>query len=225
MVRKTQFSREDVVNAAFQVVKNEGIEQLSARKVAQELGSSTAPVYSNFENMEELETEVFAKAARLMLEYSTEAHTDNPFLNMGIGILKYAWECPLWYFAFSTLHEPGQPHIRGILDTLLKVMAEIPGLEDLHPLERKLLLRKMSIFTHGLASEICSGNITEEGMQDFIKILDEVGSALTADALTRPPRDEEELARMATLCHELTPQTDTRVLDNRKDDGDENSDH
>jgi len=202
MVRKAQFSREDVVAAAYALVKKEGIEQLTARNVAQVLGSSTAPVYSNFENMEQLEEAAFEVAAARLLEFALQDHTDNPFLNMGIGVLRFARECPQWYFAFSIRNGPGQPQLQRIIDSLLEVLADIPGMEKLLPLERKLLLRKMGIFTHGLASEICAWQVEEEDMKDFIRLLGEVGDALRTDALACSPRNEEELEHLATLCHE-----------------------
>jgi AcrR family transcriptional regulator len=203
MVRKSQFSREDVVNAAFMVVKKVGIDQLSARNVAHELGASTAPVYSNFENMEKLEEAVFAQAAAKFLDYTQQNHTDNAFLNMGIGVLMFARDCPQWYFAFSSRRQSGQDQMEGIFTSLLDIMADLPDLEPLHPLERKLLLRKMAIFTHGLASEVCAGLSDDQTMKDFITLLEEVGLALAEDARTREPRNEQELERIAVLCHQL----------------------
>ncbi len=52
MVRKSVFSREEIIQAGFDLVDKQGLEQLTARNVAEEIGSSTAPVYSNFNNME-----------------------------------------------------------------------------------------------------------------------------------------------------------------------------
>lgn len=203
MVRSAQFSREDVAQAAFLVVRKEGISNLSARKVAQELGSSTAPVYSNFESMDELESAVFSMAADKLLEFATKGPTDNSFLNMGIGVLSYAWECPRWYLAFSTNQEYGQAHLHRIAGDLLEIMAGIPELSKLSLLERKLLLRKMGIFTHGLALEICTGDVEFQTMEDFFQILEEVGRALTADSLQRHPRPDQELERMATPSWEI----------------------
>ena len=53
-MRKTVFTREDVIAAGLKVMARDGLSQLSARRVADELNSSTAPVYSNFASMEEL---------------------------------------------------------------------------------------------------------------------------------------------------------------------------
>lgn len=213
MVRKSQFSREDVVNAAFLVVRKVGIDQLSARHVARELGASTAPVYSNFENMEKLEEAVYARAAAKFLEYTRRAHTDNPFLNMGIGVLMFARDCPQWYFAFSTRRHWAQAQMEGIFGSLLDVLADLPDLEPLHPLERKLLLRKMAIFTHGLASEVCAGRSDDQTLEDFITLLEEVGQALAEDAKVRKPRNQEELERIAVLCHQLPQVAQDRETD------------
>jgi len=206
MVRSAQFSRDDVAQAAFLVVRKDGLGNLSARRVAQELGSSTAPVYSNFASMDELEAAVFAMAADKLLKFATQGPTDNPFLNMGIGVLRYAWECPRWYMAFSTNQEYGQPHLQKVVGDLLEIMAEIPQLADLSLLERKLLLRKMGIFTHGLALEICTGDVEFQTMEDFFQVLEEVGGALTADAVQRHPRPDRDLERMATPSWEIGPQ-------------------
>ena len=47
-MRKPVFSREDVVAAGLALVRREGMALMTARRVADELESSTAPVYSNF---------------------------------------------------------------------------------------------------------------------------------------------------------------------------------
>ena len=54
MARKTTFSREDVEQAAMEILEAEGAAAVTARRVADALGASTAPVYSNYASMEEL---------------------------------------------------------------------------------------------------------------------------------------------------------------------------
>jgi hypothetical protein len=159
-------------------------------------------VYSNFASMEELENAVFRAAAGKLLDFATSNYTDNPFLNMGVGVLKFARECPRWYHAFSIRHEYGSHHLGEVMERQLEVMAGLPGLQDLHPLERRLLMRKMEIFTHGMAAEICAGPVSDTTMTGFISILQEVGEALTAEALLRPPRDPAELEQMADFFQE-----------------------
>ena len=62
MPPKTIFLREDVINAAFELVKKSGFRDFTARKIAEELNSSTAPVYSCFNSMDELKEEEIGRA-------------------------------------------------------------------------------------------------------------------------------------------------------------------
>ena len=83
---------------------------------------------------------------------------------------------------------------------LLERMAVLPDLAQLKPVERIILLRKMAIFTHGLATEICHGLPPEIKWEDLLNLLDEVGAAIMADAVARSPRTDEDLARLGSLC-------------------------
>jgi AcrR family transcriptional regulator len=111
MVRKTVFTSEDVIKAGLAVMDQDGVEHLSARRVAEEMGASTAPVYSNFANMDDLVVAVKKAAVELLLELTIEKHTDNAFLNMGVGVLEFARRHPLLYSALF-LHA-GTPEAHG----------------------------------------------------------------------------------------------------------------
>lgn len=53
--------REDILEAAADLVRQEGPAALSVRNIAKKLGCSTQPVYSEFENMETLREELTAR--------------------------------------------------------------------------------------------------------------------------------------------------------------------
>lgn len=205
MVRKTVFTREDVVKAGLAVMEKDGVENLSARRVAEQLGASTAPVYSNFANMDDLVVEVKKAAVELILELTHRQVTANPFLNMGAGVLEFARSHPLLYSAL--FHQPNVECAAGpgVMKNLLERMALLPDLEQLKPVERIVLLRKMAFFTHGLATEVCNGLPPEIKFEDLLNLLDEVGGAILADALARSPRSDEDLARLGSLC-EIPPE-------------------
>ena len=100
MVRKTVFTSADVIKAGLAVMDKDGVENLSARRVAEEMGASTAPVYSNFANMDDLVVAIKKAAVNLLLDLTLENHTDNPFLNLGVGVLEFARRHPLLYSAW-----------------------------------------------------------------------------------------------------------------------------
>jgi AcrR family transcriptional regulator len=54
--------REDVLATAFQMIKEQSIDGLSARNLAQRVGCSTQPIFSIFSSMDECKTEVYHMA-------------------------------------------------------------------------------------------------------------------------------------------------------------------
>jgi AcrR family transcriptional regulator len=178
------------------VVSKTGVVHLSARNVAQELGSSTAPVYSNFASMEELENEVFRLAGRKFLDFTRVQYTDNPFLNMGIGVLHFARECPHWYFAMGTQERVARFSMQNVLDSMLDDLDQVEQLQGVDPRERRVLLHKMGTFTHGLAWDICTRSVTDQEMEGVVLLLREVGAVLTKDAQERPARTDEEYQKL-----------------------------
>lgn len=61
MPRKAVYSREMVLDAAVEVFKQEGYEQITVKKVAKYLGSSIAPVYAAYTSMEDLKRDVILR--------------------------------------------------------------------------------------------------------------------------------------------------------------------
>lgn len=202
---KAVYSREDVIAAGLVVLEKDGAGQFSARRVADELGSSTAPVYSNFANMEDLTVAVNEAVVDMMLSLMLEKHTDDPFLNMGVGVLEFARRRPRLYGAVF-LHA-GEDCVAGqkVQATLLERMEVLPDLDQLLPVERILVLNKLSIFTHGLATMICSGAAHGMPFEAMVALLSEVGHAILTDALATSPRAADDLALLGPLCESPNP--------------------
>jgi AcrR family transcriptional regulator len=207
MVRKSVFTREDVIKAGLRVMDTEGVENLSARRVADEMGASTAPVYSNFQNMEDLVRAVKQAAVDLLLDLTQEKHTDDAFMNMGVGFLEFARRHPLLYGALFLQANDECEAGPGVMKDLLERMAVLPDLKLLMPVERIVLLRKMAFFTHGLATQICSGLPPEIKWENLLLMLEEVGAAIMTDAVARSPRSSEDLTRFGSLCDIPLPTT------------------
>jgi AcrR family transcriptional regulator len=211
MVRKVVFSGDDVIKAGLAVMDKDGVENLSARRVAEELGASTAPVYSNFANMDDLVRAVKLEAVGVLLDLTRQKHTEDAFLNMGVGVLEFARQHPLLYSALFQQANDECEAGPGVMMELLERMAVLPDLKHLMPVERIILLRKVAIFTHGLATHICSGLPPGIRWEDLLLLLEEVGGAIMADAVARSPRTNEDLARFGSLCEiPLKPSKDAK---------------
>jgi AcrR family transcriptional regulator len=92
--RSLQFTKEEVGNAALELVREQGWEALSARSLASRLGVSVAPVYGAFASMEELQAFVLAKAIRILDDTISSAGSGRTFLDMGIGLALFARDEP-----------------------------------------------------------------------------------------------------------------------------------
>ncbi len=202
MVRKTVFTRQDIVQAGVQVVENEELSGLSARRVADEMGASTAPVYSNFANMDELAIAVKRMVAEELLEFTQRDYTADRFLNIGIGVLEFARQKPSLYRAIflqdSSKCEAG-PRVMAQLASRMEGMA---GLGELPQSERLMLLHQMSIFTHGLAARICSGMVKHFTFEDLILILEDAGAGMIHYAMSQPERSANHQALIQSLMDE-----------------------
>ena len=63
MPPKERVSKEQVLNTAFRMTKENGFEELTARKLAEQLSSSTQPTFRAYANMDMLKRDLFFKSA------------------------------------------------------------------------------------------------------------------------------------------------------------------
>jgi AcrR family transcriptional regulator len=178
MPPKPTFGKDEVVRAAFELVKEIGIRHLTARKVAERLRSSTAPVYSYFSSMRALKRKVLTRAKDLLLEYAARPYTNRVFLNMGTGVVLFARDqCELYRALFME-----KPLFKDILEDLERSLREQMNRDEhMAPLPDRFkdqLLNDLSIFTHGLASLMCAGLIQDTGQEQIIETLRSASSVM-----------------------------------------------
>jgi AcrR family transcriptional regulator len=104
MPAKTTISRAQVLDAAFALVRRGGLGALSARAVGREIGCSTQPIYSAYGSMKALAAEVLARVQQVALGYLLPpdgADSTEPFLQVGLGSLRFARDEPQLYAAFA----------------------------------------------------------------------------------------------------------------------------
>lgn len=90
---QTKQTNQKIVDSAISVLKSGN--DLSARNLAKQLGCSTQPIYSSFQNMQVLEDEV-KKQINLMLQKTFEAQKGKypHYQALGLSFVKFAREEP-----------------------------------------------------------------------------------------------------------------------------------
>jgi len=92
MPPKQRFTPQDIIDAAFQVVRKQGWEGFSARTIANELNSSTRPIYDYFNSMENIEAEVVKKILAHFVEFLSRERTGDKWLDQALGYVLFAAE-------------------------------------------------------------------------------------------------------------------------------------
>ena len=91
---KQKITKEMVVEAAFEIARKQGMEQVIVKSIAGRLGCSVQPIYS-YCNMDGLRQDVVNRTGQFIREY-TAAHTDprDLFRSIGRAYLQLAKEEP-----------------------------------------------------------------------------------------------------------------------------------
>jgi len=176
MPPKNKFSREQIVDAAFNIANTEGIDSMTIRKVAGQLGSSIAPIYVNFNDVEELKSAVVKKVVDISQHMLNEQNTGNPFGDIGFASLQFAKKHPILFRDFVMKQNNYLlDYDQEMGDELLDQMKKDPELEGFTDEELKTILFKMRAFQMGLSVMVANGLLPEKlDLEKMKEILDDV---------------------------------------------------
>jgi len=154
MPLKAKITRESIIDAAFNVVRENGLENLSARSVAKVLHTSHMPIYSHFKSMDDLIPEIIKKIMLLLGEYHSTPRTGILSLDHGIGYVLFAWEEP---HLFAVINDQRYIRMRNQygaaqFDLHVKVLSQNPRMKGFSNRQLRDFQFLAWIFVHGIAS-------------------------------------------------------------------------
>ncbi|TVQ98062.1 MAG: TetR/AcrR family transcriptional regulator [Spirochaetaceae bacterium] len=156
---KTQFTQEQIVEAAFALAVEGGLGAVTARAVAAKLGCSVAPIYVNFATIEELQQAVVHRIQQMAASYVERQSGGGAFERIGRASLAFARDYPALIrervlspkrFAGA---DPAQDR------ALIAMMAGDPELSGWSEAERGRLLLQMRAFQLGLTLLVANDQI------------------------------------------------------------------
>ncbi len=116
MPPKVKITKDEILKAALGIVRKGGVQALNARALADALGCSTQPVFSNYPGMDELRADVDRTASELYREYlaSGAKRSDVPkYKAFGLAYIEFAKEEPELFrllFMCDRSNEKGRGH-------------------------------------------------------------------------------------------------------------------
>ena len=104
MPPRAKFTREEIVDKAFEIVRIEGFDALTARYLGERLGSSARPIFTVFNSMDEVVEKVKLCAKKLYARYVERGLKSVPaFKGVGTQYIKFAVKEPqLFMFLFMS---------------------------------------------------------------------------------------------------------------------------
>ena len=174
MPTNIRISKDMILDAAFKIVKQEGMEKLSNRELANKLKCSIRPIYYQFENVEEMQKELYLKIEQYFYKFILDNMVEGipQYKQVGINYIKFAKkEKKLFQTLFMNdtgltpdafVTKDGEDYKE--IEKLIKISANLKeeDIKDFHT--------KMWIFCHGIATLVANDTIklTDKQIQDLL---------------------------------------------------------
>ncbi|MBQ2745004.1 MAG: TetR/AcrR family transcriptional regulator [Lachnospiraceae bacterium] len=164
MPPKKKYTREQILNEAFQMARKKGIDAVVARELGKALGTSSSPIFTAFKNMEELQREVRKRALMEFESYVKDALNFTPaFKYVGMKMIEFAMREPkLFQLVYMREHDGNQ-----IFSNLVEELGDTVGVcieimqkdYELSKEEAELLFQQTWLHTFGIcvlvAGKVC----------------------------------------------------------------------
>mgnify|MGYP004636361417 FL=1 len=171
MPAKIKATKEMIINAAFEIAREIGAENINARTVSERLNCSTQPVMYHFATIEELKRAVYAKADLYHSEYlmNIRNQQNGAMLGIGLNYIRFAIEEPhLFRFLFQSNFFNGTTMIELIdAEELMPVLLTMQKALEMSMEQTKKVFLTVFLFAHGYASIIANNTLKYD--EDIIK--------------------------------------------------------
>ena len=160
MAPKQKVSRERIVDAAFEIARDEGAERISARAVAKKLCCSTQPVLYHFATIEDLKSAVYEKADAFHTAYILRGREGcaASMLEIGLSYIRFgAIEPNLFRFLFQSnrFSEQKLSDLTGdpALEPVMRALSRDIGVDGQRA---EQIFTVVFLLAHGMASMLAS---------------------------------------------------------------------
>lgn len=178
MPPKAKFSKEEIIQAALDLVREDGISNLTARALGTRLGSSARPIFTVFQNMDEVQQAVIKAAKSLYTGYIREGLSETPaFKGTGMQYILFSIHEPKLFQLLFMKEQVNIPDLSGVLvsidENYDEILASVKDTYKLSDEASQKLYQHLWIYTHGIAS-LCATNMCRFTEEEISKMITEV---------------------------------------------------
>lgn len=182
MPPKAKFTKEQIIKEALDFIREEGMESLTARALGRKLGTSACPIFTVFENMEEVQSAVKKAARDLYGEYVKKGLGEViAFKGVGMQYIGFAMQEPKLFQLLFMSEQPQKPTVVNVLpiidENYPEILLSIKNSYNMQDNDAEKLYHHLWIYTHGIAV-LCATNVCTFTPEQIGKMLTEVCIAL-----------------------------------------------
>ena len=159
MAPKNKFTKEEMVAAAVRVVRSGGIGALTAKTLADALGTSTQPVFTAFGSMDGVRQAVYAAAVRMYDGYTDAGLREKiPFFGVGMQYIRFAREEPELYRLLFLTQDAEFSAMRAMAHLQEAVRPTLMRIYRVTAAEADRYFRDLWLVVHSLSTLIVTGD-------------------------------------------------------------------
>ncbi len=182
MPPKAKFTKEEIIEAALNIVKTEGFEALTSRALGTHLGSSARPIFTVFQNMDEVQQAVIESAKMLYKEYVDKGLTwEHPFKGVGTQYILFSVNEPKLFQLLFMTEQAQIPDLSGVLplieESYEKILLSIQNDYGINELLAEKLYHHLWIYTHGIAT-LCATKMCRFTGDEISSMITEVCTSI-----------------------------------------------
>lgn len=178
MPPKAKFTKQEIAAAGLNIIRADGMENLTARALGKKLGSSACPIFTVFENMEEVQTEVKKAARAVYSDYVKKGLEEElAFKGVGTQYILFAIKEPRLFQLLFMSEQHQQPSVANALpvidDNYEIILLSVQKGYNLSREKSERLYRHLWIYTHGIAV-LCATNMCVFTAEEIANMISEV---------------------------------------------------
>jgi DNA-binding transcriptional regulator YbjK len=178
MPPKQKFTKKEIVTAALEITRRDGITALTARRLGTELGSSSRPIFTVFQKMDDVTSETIMAARALYNQYVAKAFAEpNPFKGVGMAYIQFAKHEPKLFHLLFMTENGAVPELADVLSMIdensSQILETVQKEFRLDDTKARKVYQYLWIFTHGIAA-LCATKVCQFGEAEISAMLDDI---------------------------------------------------
>lgn len=158
MPPKMKFTREEIIAAAMEITREQGLAAVTARGLGARLGTSPKPIFGLFQGMEEVQQEVLKAAEALYQSYLREDMAKGkypPYKASGMSYIRFAKE-QRELFKLLFMRDRSRETVEHSAEEFEPLLTLIQNNTGISRDSAAMLHLEMWFFVHGIATMIAT---------------------------------------------------------------------